>query len=163
MCLDGGRGTRLTEGKDILCHRVCLASPIPTECGSCSSRHLGRFGVNFGGTKLGFRAGCEVVGCHSCIHIHRAAPQPCETHPSSNWGCSTAIPRTSSGPASSYNRCLKKVTSGAAGQVKKPFDSARGWGCLRSPNKSRAHTVLLPCQSSASLLPAVKGKNTNSN
>lgn len=67
----------------------------------------------------------------------RAAPQPCETHPSSNWGCSTAIPRSSPEQASSYNRCQKKVTSGAAEQVKKPFD-LQVWGCLRSPNKSRA-------------------------
>lgn len=34
---------------------------------------LGDFGLLLGGeTEPGFRAGCGVVGCHSCIHIHRA-------------------------------------------------------------------------------------------
>lgn len=132
----GERGTRLQRAKAYYV-TVCLASPILTQCGSC----LRRFWVNFGGMEPGFRAGCEVVGCHSRIHIHGAAPQPCETHPSSNWGCSTAIPRSSSGQASSYNRCLKKVTSGAAGQVKKPFDLQELGVFEKSQQKQGLHCV----------------------
>lgn len=59
---------------------------------------LGDFGLLLGGQSLAL--GLEVklwdATAASIFMELRAAPQLCETHPSSNWGCSTAIPRSSS-------------------------------------------------------------------
>lgn len=59
---------------------------------------LGDFGLLLEGQSLAL--GLEVklwdATAASIFMELRAAPQLCETHPSSNWGCSTAIPRSSS-------------------------------------------------------------------
>lgn len=106
---------------------------------------LGDFGFLSGGQSpaLGLDVKLWDATAASIFIELRAAPQLRETHPSSNWGCFTPIPRTSSEQASSYNRCLKKVTSGAAEQVKKPFDLQAGGVGEGSPNKSRASPAAL--------------------
>lgn len=150
MCLDGGKGKRLQRAKTYYV-TVCHASPIPTECGSCSSRCFGRFWVTFGGGRQSLASGLDVElwdATAASIFIElRAAPQLHETHPSSNWDCFASVPRTSSERASSYNRCLKKgdLRSSRAGKETIWFAS---WSCLRRKSQQKqSHTVLSLCQS----------------
>lgn len=143
------KGKRLQRAKT---HYVTLAQS-PLNVAAVPHWVLGDFGSLLEGTEPGFRAGCEAVGCHSCIHIH-GAESCCPALWDSSFiklGLFHSNSKKQLGASLELQPLPKKgdLRSSTAGKETIWFAS---WGCwTRKSQQKQSYSVLFLCHSSASL------------